>query len=136
MTTHVIVGTISLLASLLIVNWYLGSSPAVNDYTAFISRQGNNFIVTVTGARSPMVHDPVSAMENTAIRDSSRYLLARDSGVVKGSELIIDREKFLSPSGEMVIRNGCITINLFYDQDGYPEPFPDTWNGKYKLQSR
>jgi hypothetical protein len=131
-TNKIIVVVVSILVALLPVFYWLFSSPAKNEKTAFIQPQESGFKVTVKGKRLLMVHDPVSWVFRNTYEDSACFIIPRQHGTINSSEIQVVKNNY-KQKGTIVIDQKKMTIQLFYNQE---QTSPDDWNGKYILKLR
>ena len=123
----------STLIGLFISIFYLFYSPANNNETATIEQFKNQYIVTVTGKRILMVHDPISLLKQGTYIESFKISIPRAEGIINGQEIPTE-SGYYKMLGTLTIDGEKININLFYNNydDKIKEPL--SWNGNYKLQ--
>ena len=88
--------------------------------------------MTVKGKRLYMVHDPVSLFLRKTYEDSSKYIIPRSQGIIKGEELPTE-PGYYKYVGTITIQNNQAEINLSADNFDDKKLDSDSWNGKYKL---
>lgn len=102
-----------------------------NDERAYFVRDGNKYRVTMTGWRFPLVHDPISLLLERTHEETFTLDLPRIEGVIEGTEIAVSPDK-LRYVGRVVIADGKMNVDLYYDDDERPRrPLP--WNDEYTL---
>ena len=124
---------LSVLMGLLIPIFYLFVSPENNNKTATIEKMENSYLVTVTGKRSYMVHDPISYLKRGTFLDSFEIIIPRAEGVINGQE--IPRESgHYKILGKLTIVKEKMILDLYFDNTDDKIKDPLNWNGDYELQ--
>jgi hypothetical protein len=131
-TNKIMVIVVSFIVALLPILYWLFTSPAKNEKTAFIQQQESGFKVTVKGKRLLMVHDPVSWIFKDTYEDSACFIIPRQNGTINSYEIQVVKNNY-KPKGTIVIDQRKMTIQLFYNQE---QTSPDDWNGNYNLKLR
>ena len=124
--------TASILLSGILVYYFLFTSPEYNHEYAMISPKGDVFELKLTGERSYLSHDPISALSRKTFTDTFILNLPRNGGVIMGNEII--KEDGYPLLGKVEIKNGNVTVNLFYDNFDDHIKDPLDYNGIYKLK--
>jgi hypothetical protein len=102
-----------------------------NDERAYFVRDGHSYRVKITGRRFPLVHDPISLLLERTYEETFALELPRIEGAIEGSEIPVSPDK-LRYTGRVVITDGKMNVDLYYDDDERPRrPLP--WNGEYTL---
>ena len=79
-----------------------------------------------------MAHDPVSAVRGQTYEETLTIELPRIEGVIEGAEIPV-RPGYLRYVGRVVIANGKMKVDLYYDDNN---KVPLLWNGEYTLVQR
>jgi hypothetical protein len=126
---------LSIFIGIFVAAYYLFVSPATNNKTATIEKLENQYVVTMTGKRCLMVHDPISLLMQKTYIDSCKISLPKSEGVILGLEIPTEKGhyKYL---GSLTIKNDKMTVDLYYDNYDDKIKDPISWNGNYKLKWR
>ena len=100
---------------------------------AYFTKYGSKYFVEMKGTRRLMAHDPISAARGETYEDTLMIELPRIEGVIKGSEIPVPSDK-LPYTGEIVITNNKMKVDLYYDHPTDKAPLP--WNDEYTLVQR
>ena len=103
-----------------------------NDDRAYYFKDGQTYRVEMTGWRFPLVHDPVSFLVERTRETTLTIALPRIDGVIEGSEIPVPPDK-LGYVGRVVIREGKMEVDLYYDEPGDGPRRPLSWNDEYTL---
>jgi len=125
--------TLSVLIGLPLTYWYLFTSPASNNKKATIENVDNQYLITMTGKRSLMVHDPISALKPGTYLDTFRVIIPRAEGTVNGEEIPTKPGEY-KMLGSLTIDKEKMRLDLYYDNYDDKIKDPVSWNGEYKLQ--
>ena len=100
--------------------------------TAYISKRGYSFIVTLRGLGVGHPAGPFDVISPKTFPDSMRYVIPRDEGLVVGEELPHDSCCY-DATGKILIAGNHITIDLYFKNTD--DKWLDTgiWNGQYDL---
>ena len=123
---------LSPLIVLLIVAYYSFVPTWSNDDTATIEKIESHYMVTLTGQRALMVHDPISALKRKTYSDTFKINIPRAEGIINGHE--IPRATGYKMGGTLNIDKEKINIDLYYDNYDAKIKDPLGWNGEYKLK--
>jgi len=123
---------ISILIGSILTYYFLFTSPDYNhEYVSLIPKD-DNYECTLTGERTYMSHDPISALSRETFTDTMILKLPRNKGLIKGNEILKeDGYPFL---GSVEINDGLITVALYYDNYDDHIKDPLSYNGSYKLK--
>jgi hypothetical protein len=124
--------TLSILIGLFITI-YFSISPTGNNKTATIQKVGDQYLVTVTGKRLLMVHDPISLLKRETYLDTFKVTVPRIEGVIDGQEIPTEKG-YYKMLGTIVIDGEQMKIDLYYDNFGDKVKDPLSWNGEYKVK--
>ena len=113
--------------------WYVFTSPASNNKNATIEKSDNQFIVTLTGKRTLMVHDPLSLLERGTYVDTFKITVPRPEGIINGNEIPTKPGNY-KMLGSLTIEDGKMRMDLYYDNYDDKIQDPLSWNGDYKLE--
>ncbi len=121
--------------SILIALFLSGCTKNYNNEIATYQKIEDRYILTVTGMRGNMAHDPISFLFRGSHEASESFDIPRISGVVKANE--IPRPKgYYNLIGTISFSNEYVTIDLSYDNyDDNTQPDLN-WNGKYVLKQK
>ncbi|MCV9386988.1 hypothetical protein [Reichenbachiella ulvae] len=114
-----------------IVLWF-SVSPTTNDEVATIEQRPEGLLITLTGQRLFMVHDPISMLSRSTYADTFKIELPRSNGQINGEE-IPTRSGSYSYSGTINIEQDLLLIDLYRNNtdDGTLDEL--SWNGTYKI---
>lgn len=126
--------TTSIMLSVILLYYMIFTSPDYNHEYATINPNGNIYELTLTGERSHMSHDPISALSRKTFTDTFILNLPRNSGIIKANEII--KEGGYPLNGSIKIKDEKVIVNLYYDNyiDNIKDPLE--YNGIYKLKNR
>jgi hypothetical protein len=112
--------------------YFLFISPSYNHDFAILDRKGDYYELTFSGERKYMSHDPISALSRDTYTDTIVLKIPRKKGIVKGEEII--KEGGYPIQGTLVINDGMVNVELFYNNydDSVKDPF--SCNGRFKLK--
>ena len=110
-------------------------SRASNYDRAYLTQYGWKYFVEMKGTRLKMAHDPLSAARGETYEDTLMIELPRIEGVIKGSEIPVPSDK-LAYTGEIVITDNKMKVDLYYDHPSASEKPPLPWNDEYTLVQR
>ena len=114
----------------------LSACSRVGNYErAYFAKQGTSYLVELKGTRRLMAHDPISAIRGRTYEETLTLQLPRLEGVIKGPEIPVTADK-LRYTGQLVITNDKMKLDLYYDNPGDSIPRPLPWNGEYTLVPR
>jgi len=123
---------LSIVIGLLVTAYYLFVPAATNDKTATIEKFDNQYVVTVSGKRSLMVHDPISLFERKTYLETYKIIVPRAKGIVNGQEIPI-KPGYYKLKGTMTFEKEHLIIDLWADNYDDKTKDPLSWNGNYKL---
>ena len=103
-----------------------------NEDRAYFAKNGSVYRVEMKGWRFPLVHDPLSLVIERTYRDTLTLDLPRIDGVIEGGEIAVSPDK-LRYVGRVVISNGKMNVDLYYDDAGGGARRPLPWNDRYTL---
>lgn len=122
---------ISLLA-LLLGTVLCGCNKSKNYPTAWYVETNGNYVITVSGRRMLMAHDPISALEAKTYERSNSFVVPRITGRIEGSE--IPRELgYYRYGGYIDISGTSMEMRLWADNTDDHRKEDLTWNGRYTL---
>lgn len=124
--------TTSISIGLLIVI-YFSISPTNNNETATVEKFENLYVVTVTGKRLLMTHDPISFLKRETYLDTFKVSIPRAEGVINGQEIPTEKGNY-KMLGTIVIDGEQMKIDLYYDNFDDSIKDPLSWNGEYKVK--
>jgi hypothetical protein len=110
-----------------------GCAKNYNNEVATYKAVGSRYVLTVTGMRGNMAHDPISLLFRGSHEASQSFDIPRISGTVKGSEIITPKG-YYGFLGQINFSGENVTMQLLinnYDDNTQPEL---NWNGKYVLK--
>lgn len=111
-----------------------GCAKNYNNEVATYKTVGSTYVLTVTGMRGNMAHDPISFIFRGSHEASESFEIPRITGVVKGSEIPRPKGHYML-LGDITFNNDYVTIDLSYDNyDDKTQPKLN-WNGKYILKA-
>lgn len=126
---------ISAIGGLLIASFYLFVSPTRNHEMATIESHDNQFLLTLTGERLLMAHDPISFLKRGTYIETFQIVIPRDNGKIEGIE--IPREQGSYKMGGTININGDqMTIDLYYDNFDNKTKDQLSWNDDYELKRK
>lgn len=103
-----------------------------NEDRAYFAKSGHVYRVEMKGWRFPLVHDPLSLLVERTYQDTLTLDLPRIAGVIEGKEIPVSADK-LRYVGRVVISNGKMRVDLYYDDVGEGSRRPLPWNDEYTL---
>jgi hypothetical protein len=124
---------LSIVIGLLVTVYYLFVPAATNNKTATIANFDNQYIVTVSGKRSLMVHDPISLFERKTYLETYKIIVPRAEGIVNGQE-ITTQPGYYKFKGTMTFEKEHLIIDLWADNYDNKTKDPLSWNGKYRVK--
>ena len=125
---------LAVIGGLLIISFYVFISPTNNNNTAIIQSDQNKYILTLTGRRLLMVHDPISALLRKTYVDTLKLLIPRQSGVINGGE--ISTKEGYKVNGTLNINENRLKVDLYYINDDEKTRDPLSWNDNYQVQQK
>lgn len=126
---------ISAIGGLLIMSFYIFVSPTSNNETATIKPQGDKFLVTLTGERLLMTHDPISFLKRGTYTETLQLIIPRDKGEINGTEIQTEKGNY-TMIGTLSINGEKMKVDLYYDNYDRKIKDPLSWNDNYKLKSK
>jgi len=124
--------TVSILIGLFITI-YFSISPTGNNSTATIEKVEDQYLVTVTGKRLLMVHDPISLLKRETYLDTFKVTVPRIEGVIDGREIPTKKGNY-KMLGTILIDGEQMKIDLYYYNFDDSIKDPLSWNGEYKVK--
>ena len=124
--------TVRLLSIGLFIIIYFSISPTNNNEIATIEKFENLYIVTVTGKRLLMPHDPISLLKRETYLDTFKVSVPRVEGIINGQEIPTEKGNY-KVLGTIVIDGEQMKIDLYYDNFDDSIKNPLSWNGEYKV---
>jgi len=119
--------------ALLIILFYTVISPKKNHETATIQFKQKEYLLTLTGDRLLMVHDPLSALLRKTYVDTIRLIVPRNNGIIYGNEIKTDDG--FNVNGTLIFEEEKLKVNLYFNNiNGKKTNNPLSWNDKYKIQ--
>jgi hypothetical protein len=106
-----------------------------NNDRAHFDKHGASYLVEMKGTRRLMAHDPISALRGRTYEETLTIEIPRIEGVIEGSEIPVMPGK-LRYAGRIVITNGKMRVDLYYDDRDDNTKVPLLWNGEYSLVQR
>jgi hypothetical protein len=106
-----------------------------NYERAYFERQGASYLVELKGTRRLMAHDPISGLRGRTYEETLTLQLPRVEGIIEGSDIPVTAGK-LRYTGQVVITNDKMKLDLYYDDPGASTRRPLPWNGEYTLVQR
>ncbi len=127
----------SIVVAAITAYFFLFTSSATNNSTAYIEKDQQGYKVTIKGKRLYMFHDPMSLFLRKTYEDSAEFKIPRDSGVIDGLEVPNNPGSYKVVKGNAItIKNDKMVVSLFYYNYDNKKLEPSAWNGDYKLQWR
>lgn len=103
-----------------------------NDEHAYFAKDGHIYRVEMKGRRFPLVHDPISLLLYRTYEEIFEMELPRIEGVIQGTDIPVRPGK-LRYVGRVVITDGKMKVDLYYDDVGEGTRHPLSWNDEYTL---
>jgi hypothetical protein len=100
--------------------------------TAYLSKHGSNFIITIRGRGVGHPAGLGDIIFPHTFPDSEQYVIPRDTGVIKGEELPYDSCCYKS-TGIIIITGNQIKVSLYFKNTDDKRLDAGTWNGNYDL---
>jgi hypothetical protein len=109
-----------------------GCAGPSNDEHAYFTANGPTYRVEMKGRRRALAHDPISAVRGRTYEETLTLELPRIEGVIDGADIPV-KPGHLRYSGRIVITQGKMNVDLYYDNRDDPKKVPLLWNGDYRL---
>lgn len=122
----------SLIFGLISVCYFLFTSPENNHEYASLILKGDKYELILTGERVYMSHDPISALSRETFTDTMILRLPRNKGLIRGNEIM--NEDGYPLLGSVEVKNGQVTLELYYDNFDDHIKDPLSYNGNYILK--
>ncbi|MDR2240710.1 MAG: hypothetical protein LBE33_09730 [Zoogloeaceae bacterium] len=103
-----------------------------NDPIATYRKEGDRYIVEVTGKRLVIAH---GSFKFVTVDDKNEFNLPRIEGVIDGSE-IHQKPGYYLYAGKIEIRGNIMSVKLSYINSDDNRLDPTVWNGKYILEEK
>jgi hypothetical protein len=126
---------VSAISGLLITSFYLFVSPTSNNETAIIESYGDKYLVTFTGERLLMAHDPISFLKRETYTDTLQLIIPRDKGKINGAEIPTEKGHY-KMIGTLNIDEEQMKLDLYYDNSDDNIQDPLSWNDNYKIKTK
>ena len=123
-----------IIGALFILSFYTFISPAKNYEMATIRTVQNNYLLTLTGDRLLMVHDPISALMRKTYVDTLELLIPRQKGKIDGREIKI--KQGYKVSGTLDIEGNSVKVDLYFNNNEEKKNEPLFWNDNYKIHRK
>ena len=111
----------------------LGCATASNDPVATYVPHGDGYLITLTGRRQNMVHDPISLLFRGTYPVRWELPVPRITGEIDGAEIPVRNDSY-SFVGRIKFTPPYMDIDLYHDDTDDKVKRPFTWNGRYLLQ--
>ena len=103
-----------------------------NNDRAYYVQDGPVYRVEMKGWRFPLVHDPLSLLLGRTYEETLTIAVPRIDGLIEGKEIAVPPGK-IGYAGRVVITNGKMKVDLYYDEAGEGPRHALSWNDEYTL---
>jgi len=111
----------------------ISQNTADNFRTAYIEKAGDSLVITVTGRRRLMAHDPISALKNETYVDSAKFMIPINKHFAGKSEVRAVGFGYPIDSGGISINKDTVRVDLYFNDYDHHEIYSTGWNGKYVI---
>jgi len=104
-----------------------------NFKIAYIDKANDSLVITVTGQRRLMAHDPISALKDGKYVDSAKFMIPVNKNFAGKGQVRAVGFGYPIDSGGILIKKDTVRIDLYFNEYDRHKITSTGWNGTYVI---